>query len=268
MKLTVLTDNTTRIDAYYLGEPGVSYYIEDGDRRILFDTGYSQVYTLNAMKMRIDLTKVDTVVLSHGHDDHTGGLQYYPKWDNHPTMIAHPAVFSPKRDENGRSIGSPMDIADACDRFILRLSDKPIDISEHLTFLGEIPRRNDFENEKAIGERQDDDSWVPDDLPDDSALVYRGKDGLTIITGCSHAGICNIVEYAKEVCHDQRIVGIIGGFHMLEMTDRVAKTAEYLKKQSPRHLCPCHCTCFHARAAIQAAVPTEEVCVGDVLEIE
>ena len=108
--------------------------------------------------------------------------------------------------------------------------------------------------------------WEHDYLPDDSALVYQGENGLTIITGCSHAGICNITEYAKVVCGDSRIDGIIGGFHLLEMNSRVEKTVDYLQKQKPRLLCPCHCTCFHARAAIQAAIPIKEVCVGDVLK--
>lgn len=74
MKLTVLVDNNTYIDQYYLGEPGVSYFIEDCGIRILFDTGYSDVYVRNAKKMGIDLSELDAVVLSHGHNDHTGGL--------------------------------------------------------------------------------------------------------------------------------------------------------------------------------------------------
>ena len=79
MKLTVLCDNTTRIDGYYLGEPGASYYLEDGDTRILFDTGYSDVFMKNAKKMGIDLNGVNKIVLSHGHNDHTGGLVHYLK---------------------------------------------------------------------------------------------------------------------------------------------------------------------------------------------
>ena len=72
MKLTVLEDNNTYIDMYYLGEPAVSYYIEDGNDRILFDVGYSDAFMINAKKMGIDLDKVNKLVISHGHDDHTG----------------------------------------------------------------------------------------------------------------------------------------------------------------------------------------------------
>lgn len=266
MKLTILTDNTTRIDAYYVGEPGVSYYLEDGERRILFDTGYSDVYVRNAAAMGIDLSAVDTLVLSHGHNDHTRGLLWLPPLAKRAELIAHPALFAPKRFE-GEEIGSPMTRAEAAEKFTLHLSAEPVQLTERLLFLGEIPRTNDFESRRPLGERLEGETWVPDFLPDDSALVYRGEEGLTIITGCSHSGICNITDYAMRVCGEDRIAGIIGGFHMMAVTSRVARTVEYLKARQPRRLCPCHCTCFHARAAIHSAVPVQEVCVGDVLEI-
>lgn len=266
MKLTILTDNTTRIDEYYLGEPGVCYYIEDGEKKILFDTGYSDVFVRNAEKMGIELSEVDTVVLSHGHDDHTRGLLFLPKSNKKRTLYAHPDVFAPKRFE-GEEIGMPISLEKACNSFVLKLSEKPIRITENIVFLGQIPRVTDFEAKRPLGEKMaESGSWEPDFLMDDSAIVYDGgEDGITIITGCSHAGICNIVEYAKKVCKNDKVNGVIGGFHMMKLTSRVAKTVEYLQKQSPKRLCPCHCTCFHARAAIHAAVPVEEVCVGDVL---
>ena len=136
-------------------------------------------------------------------------------------------------------------------------------VKDKVTVPSKEPERVIYENNQAL--KIEVSSY---DLIDDTALVYRGENGLTIVTGCSHAGICNITEYAKEVCGDDRIDGIIGGFHLLEMNSQVAKTVDYLQNQHPRLLCPCHCTCFHARAAIQSAVPVREVCVGDILEID
>ncbi len=265
MKLTVLTDNTTRIDAYYLGEPGVSYLLETEGKKFLLDTGYSDVYVRNGWALRLDWSKINGVILSHGHNDHTRGLQFLPDFVGKVPLVAHPSVFTPKQYE-GEDIGCPMDMAAAADRFLLRLSDKPVWLTERLVFLGEIPRTNDFEGKRPIGKVWNGEGWDDDFLPDDTALAYRGEEGLTIITGCSHAGICNITEYAKQVCGEERIHGIIGGFHLLKMTSRVEKTAAYLKQQNIKNLYPCHCTCFHARAAIHAATPIGELCVGDTLE--
>ncbi len=266
MRLTVLTDNTTRIDAYYLGEPGVSYYIQDSGKNMLFDTGYSDVFIRNAAAMKLDYQQLDAIVFSHGHNDHTGGLAALPESIRDIPIYAHPAAFLPKRSD-GEDIGSPITTEELAARFELRLSSMPVPLTDRLLFLGEIPRTNDFENKTPIGEKLAGGLWEPDYVLEDSALVYRGDEGLTIITGCSHAGICNITEYAKAVCGDDRIAGIIGGFHLLEMTSQVEKTAEYLRIQHPGLLCPCHCTCFHARAAIDRVVPIRELCVGDVLEI-
>ena len=77
MKLTVLVDNNTYIDQYYLGDPAVCYDIEDGETRLLLDTGYSDVYIRNAKALGIDLAQVSVIALSHGHNDHTRGLQYW-----------------------------------------------------------------------------------------------------------------------------------------------------------------------------------------------
>ena len=76
MNLYVIVDNNTIIDKYYKGEPALSFYIEDNDCKILFDTGYSDIFLENARKMGINLCDIDCIVLSHGHNDHTCGLQY------------------------------------------------------------------------------------------------------------------------------------------------------------------------------------------------
>lgn len=101
MKLTVLMDNNTYIDRYYKGEPAVSYYLEDGDRNILFDTAYSGAFMDNAKAMGIDISEITDVVISHGHNDHTGGLPYLLKTDfkTRPVFTAHPDVFLERADD-------------------------------------------------------------------------------------------------------------------------------------------------------------------------
>lgn len=266
MKLTVLTDNHTYIDRYYLGEPAVSYYIEDGDSKVLFDVGYSDVYVRNADAMGIDLTKIDALVLSHGHNDHTGGLTVFPESGHRIPLVAHPQVFEPKRD-CGLMVSSPLSADQLISRFELRLTTEPVSVSEHLIYLGEIPRTNDFENQQPVGERDCGCGWEPDFVRDDSALVCIGDDGLSIITGCSHAGICNILSYARKITGIEQIARVIGGFHLFDPESiQLRETVEYFRHARIPQLYPCHCTSFAARAAIHRHCPVQEVGVGLTLQ--
>lgn len=266
MKLTVLEDNYTFIDMYYLAEPGVSYYIEDGDDKILFDTGYSKVAFDNAKKMNIDLNKVNKLVISHGHDDHTGGLKYFLDDSKSIEIIAHPSTFNYKEDDTGLYIGSPLSIDELSKKGKLALSKDPVQVSEHITFLGEIPSLNDFEPRYSIGKSIINEEKIADKVKDDSAIVYKSNQGLFIITGCSHSGICNIIEYAKKVCNDERIYGVIGGFHLFDINERLEKTIDYFKENNIKLLYPCHCVSLKAKVEMAKSLDISEVGVG--LEIE
>lgn len=268
MKLTVLVDNNTLIDHYFQGEPAVCYYIEDTNSRILFDTGYSDLFIKNAKALNIDLSKLSSIVLSHGHNDHTGGLPFLASHSlsQRIQLIAHPGVFK-SRKENGREIGSPFTQAEMEKVFDLKVSRTPVRISENILFLGEIPTVHPFENRKPIGFVKEDGKEYEDFVTDDSAIVYQGDKGLFIITGCSHSGICNIVEHAKNICHEQRVFGIIGGFHLFERSHRLSETINYFKRNQITNLYPCHCVSFQAKAAIQQEIPLVEVGVGMEIEI-
>lgn len=267
MKLKVLVDNNTYIDAYYLGEPAASYYIEDGDEKLLLDVGYSDVFMRNASAFGIELDKVNHIVISHGHDDHSKGLKYYFEKYNgdNKTIYGHPDTFREKQID-GLKICSPLLEAELRQCCQLRLTKEPVRVTNNLIFLGEIPSSNDFEKRSPIGEQLVEGEWVPDNLYDDSALVYSGKEGIYIITGCSHSGICNIIEYAKKVTGQSRVLGVIGGFHLFEVDERVRKTIAYFKNNNIKEVYPCHCTSFAVRAEIHKEIPLEEVAVGFEVE--
>lgn len=268
MKLTVLVDNNTFIDQYYLGEPALSFFIEDGDVRVLFDAGYSDAFVQNAEKLGVDLRTLTHIVLSHGHDDHTCGLPalFALGEYNKVPLIAHPDCFWPKR-RGKLAIGMPYSTQALDKRVDLQLTREPLRISERLTFLGEIPRLQPFEASYAMGERFCNGVWEPDFISEDSALVYESEEGLFIITGCSHSGICNIVAQAQKVTGDTRVLGIIGGFHLLEEGERLDATVDFLAALHMPRAYPCHCVSLHAKAKMLARFPIAEVGVGMQIEI-
>jgi len=274
LSLTVLVDNTTLADNDYSGEAGLSFFIETADKKILFDTGLSGLFLTNAERMGIGLRDLDYLVLSHGHIDHTGGL---PTLARHlagappegtpsrvPELIAHPRCFWQKEKE-GRKNGSAMSEAEVRRQFPTTLSAKPVWITDDLVFLGEIPRRFAFEQDDAAKRsvHTPDGKRDPDCLPDDTALAFRSAKGLVIITGCSHAGICNITEYAREVCGEAHVADIIGGLHLITPTPRrLQKTGKYLNRLHLNALHACHCTALPARLALADYCPLHEVGVG------
>ncbi len=269
MTLKVLVDNNTFIDQYYWGEPAVCYYLELDGLKILFDTGYSDIFLKNAQKMGIDLSALTHVVLSHGHNDHSNGLQYLCK--NFATrrmkLIAHPHCFLPKRYGED-DIGAPMSLAEIENSFDFQPRTQPCKISEHCIFLGEIPELFAHEKRRALGERFSGGAWEKDFLPDDTAIACQTKQGLAIVTGCSHSGICNIVEYARRVCDERRIVDVIGGMHLFKADERLQQTIAYLAELGLPGMHPCHCVSLRAKCTMARVLPIHEAGVGLTLKFE
>lgn len=266
MKLTVLVDNNTYIDKYFYGEPGLCFYIEDGKEKILLDTGYSDLFIRNAKKLGIDLSALTKIVISHGHDDHTGGLPHLlERFDTSSfQVITHPDTFAEKR-RGDLLTGSPVSEETMREKTSLILSKDPVKISDHITFLGEIPITQEFEQRPKMDTRKTPEGYVPDYILEDSALIYETASGVYVITGCSHAGICNMCAYAKELTN-KPVLGIIGGWHMKKMDERAEKTISYMKNEGISEMYPCHCTSFAVKAAVHQEIPVHEVGVGLTVE--
>ncbi len=273
MKLTVLIDNNTLIDRYFLGEPGVSYLIQEGDKQILFDVGYSDAFVINAKRLNINLLDTDFVVLSHGHLDHTWGLepliklyteaQFQGLSHKKVTFVAHPLVFNTKIFDGLNEIGSIISKDKLSQHFNLNLTTKPLWLTDKLVFLGEIERSNVFENKDPIGKIALDNEVKDDFLLDDTALAYKSSTGLVVITGCSHSGICNIIEHAKKICDENRVRDVIGGFHLMAPSpEQLNSILEYFGNLNPKELHACHCVDLRSKIALSKVANLHEVGVG------
>ena len=247
MKITVLVENTTRIDNYLLAEPALSLLIEHKDKKILFDAAYSDIFIHNAMTLGISLNNITDIVLSHGHNDHTGGLKFFSPNNSNIKLTAHPNIFDKKIDENGILYGCPISRDELEAQFQLNLTKTPYYITDDLLFLGEIEnnRSNDI---------------------DDSALVYITQKGLLIITGCSHSGIINIINYAKKLTRVDKVYGVIGGFHLLDKTEAEIKmVSNFFKQENIEYLAPCHCCDLKSKIILSQDNDVKELCTGDTI---
>lgn len=273
MKINVLVENNTLIDRYFRGEPGVSYYLEVDGKKILFDTGYSDLFIENAKKMDLNLLDLDYLVLSHSHLDHSWGLQHLiqlyteaqieGKDYKKPKLITHPETFASRRIGEIDQIGSLISKERAARHFDLNLSREHFQLTESLVFLGEIERKNDFEAQKPIGKVIKDGREEADYIIEDSALAYQTSKGLVIITGCSHAGICNIIEQAKSIFKEDRIIDVIGGFHLQNPSKKqMDKTKAYFKDLNPSAVHASHCTDLQSKIELAEVVDLKEVGVG------
>ena len=277
MKLTVLTDNNVLQGKNFLGEHGLSFYVEDEGKKILFDTGYSDIFLKNAIKMGIDLLDLDYIVLSHGHYDHSWGLVHYIEFyksalkQGHvvkkPVILTHPETFDSKVDEKSGEIGCLVS-QDKLEKFFeVKLSKDPFSITKNLVFLGEIPRINNFEAKEPICRVYKNNFLQDDYINEDSALVYKTAESRVVVTGCSHSGICNIIDYAKKFSGMAKIKGVIGGFHLVNCSEeRLLKTVEYFVQEGVKDIYACHCTDFQSKIFLSKQLQLKDTGVGLTLE--
>ena len=284
VKLNFLVEDTVNPENPDLWpEHGLSILIEveygDGNRgKILFDTGTSgKALEHNVRLMDVSLRDVASIVLSHGHYDHTGGLlaalneikPFLPI-----PIVAHPDALRRKFALKPylRFTGIPFteyEIESRGGRFMF--SSKPLEVVEDVFSTGEVERTTGFEKSPEYYVMLKNGEIVRDYMLDDQAVVIKqaGK-GLVVVTGCAHAGVVNTVRYARKFTGEEKVHAVIGGFHLIGASaERIEKTVEELKKINPDLIAPCHCTGERAVEKMREAFGERliEVHVGSTIEL-
>lgn len=262
-----------QIRASVLAEHGYSAIVKTTangrTRTMLFDFGFSENGAAdNAGTLGVDMNQVEIIALSHGHSDHMGGMERLAAMidKREIPLVVHPAVFKSSRylkyGEEMKIHFPPFTREKAVHaglRVIETAEPYPL-LNGDVVFLGEIPRRTDFEKGFPIAHFEKDgvESWDP--IEDDSSIVMnlRGK-GLIILSGCAHAGIVNTVRYAAEVTGVSQVHVVMGGFHLSGplFEGIIDRTTEELKSCHPTYVVPCHCTGRKAIMAMEKEMPEQ-----------
>ncbi len=258
VNITVLVENrAARPDVG--SEHGLAFWIETATDRVLFDTGQSGLVCANATALGIDLGAVDTIALSHGHYDHTGGLADVLACVAGPVAVyLHPDALPSKYHRAGsvaRYIGIPGRAREALRRPQVRFCpvEKPTEIAAGVFLTGVIPRRH-AEERGEEGFFLDEDGGRGDPVVDDQALYVLTPSGLVVLLGCAHAGVINTLDRVRHLAEGQALRAVIGGMHLRAASDaRIAWTVDALCRMDVGVLCPLHCTGERAAAAMQTA---------------
>ena len=244
IRITTLVENTAS-GADLLAEHGLSFWIEYGDKRILFDTGQSNILIKNAKVLGIDLAKIDAIVISHGHYDHTGGLSDVLEIAAKAKIYLHPGATEPKFSKNisgVKSIGMPDSAKEAIQGQHMIWTATPATIFPGISVTGQVPRMNDYED---VGGTffVDENCQKPDELLDDQTLFVESTKGLVVVLGCAHSGVVNTLDYISKLTGYNKIYAVIGGMHLLNASQiRIANTIEAFKKYEIQKIVPLHCT--------------------------
>ncbi len=253
VKITILCENRAGLPQGIIGEHGFCALIEKDDEKILLDTGQGLGLENNANTLGIPLSKISTIVLSHGHYDHTGGLSAFDQFKSKPKLIAHPDIFQDKhilRNKNGKKEPSYIGMAYSKKMlteqmgFKTALTKSFTPISPGIFFSGQIERVTDFEKNDPDLLVKSDDRFIHDTLIDDASLLIETDSGPVIVSGCAHSGIVNTMIHFREKTGYTKFHAVIGGTHLgfLDSKEQLDKTIEAFKDFDLDLIAVSHCT--------------------------
>ena len=259
MKITSLCEDVSNIND--IGqEHGLSMFIQTSKQNVLFDFGASDLFSINAKKLHIDLNSVELCFLSHGHYDHGGGIKAFLAINKFAPIYVSKYAFGSYyalKNDIYKYIGIDKNLENEKQ---IKIVDKNKKLDTNLTVFDDIG--NYFPNASAnkvmyvpISKKytnkdyaiSDKDLFINDSFCHEQHLIIAERGITTLIVGCSHKGIVNILESFKHKFGKYPDT-VIGGFHLQNPTTKVSEPPEYIEKIadyliSTKCQCyTCHCT--------------------------
>jgi len=248
IKITTLIENKADENNVLINEHGLSLYIEIDEMKILFDTGQSGDFIKNAEKLKINLDKLEYVILSHGHYDHSGGFRKLVDNTNKSFKLIVGSGFFNKKyklvEESYKSNGNNFDEVFIVENniSIKYINQDSLNITEDVIIFSNFEKNTEFEVLNKNFYKKQNEEYISDDFADEIVLVLKHKKGLIIILGCSHVGVTNILKTIITRT-GMPIYCIIGGSHLIEADElRLKGTIEFLKENNISMLRLSHCT--------------------------
>ena len=248
LKITILS---TMLADRGIGEWGFAALVEADGNRILVDTGARpQTVLANARELKVDLSNVKDVILTHNHEDHTGGLLTL----RNEFMKTNPAALSrvhvakgifysrPGKDGEGNSMIATRKEYEATGGTFVE-HDQAVELFPGAWLTGPVPRPFPERNWSVSGEVVTPAGKVEDTIPEDQSLVLNTPQGLVLVTGCGHAGIINTLTFAEKEFPKTPVLAVVGGVHLFPATEtQVDWTADKMKEFGLSYFVGAHCT--------------------------
>lgn len=247
MKITFLSDNKTE-NSLCMAEWGLSVLIQANGRKLLFDVGASPLFARNAQNLGIDLSDVDAVVVSHGHYDHTEGMETFCNINKTAPIYIHKDALSKaygtdrqgkiEKNNCGMRWGDDF-LNNIKERLIFTQYTVPID--DNIVISGNIESKGDMT--ETFYRPSEDGEMKTDDMRHEQILIVKEQEGIHIFSGCSHTGILTDIERAVEIFPGEKIISITAGMHLYPLSDKEKRiTVDRIYDMGVKYVFPVHCT--------------------------
>lgn len=273
MRITTLVENT-KISAEYENKHGLSFHIETEKHNILFDLGPKNTFLTNAKKLNINLEEVDIVVISHGHNDHGGGLEEFLKINNKAKVYINKDAFNEYYSMVGifkKYIGLDKELKKN-PRIILTEGDMKID--DELYLFSVVENRHKVSKFNKVLYKRVDGMYLEDDFVHEQSLIITEDNKNVLMGGCAHNDIRNIIDKA-EVIIGKDLDYVISGFHIFNPSTGISESdlfintlGDNLNKRNTKFY-TCHCTGMRAFKILEEKLQDkiEYISTGQVLNI-